>query len=634
MYLMDDVIDDAIEDPLMQIRDDISEHLASLSNETDTPTEFEQNSVPFSSAEVDFGSDAWMSCVAAVQGWLRFDSPLSADNSEAFAISLSNALGFAGIDEAFDETGESLKLKAIALDRLRDRAERATRLQSLFADEFLNDIGSRESATRSWVSGWDEEDEAEDSASADPVSAKADTYRISDFVAQAYGGKLNLTPSYQRGDVWGTGARQLLIESVLRGIPLPSVILLKPSDGQSQLYEVVDGKQRLTSILRFVGKHPQAISRVRKADKENPGHELLDLFNSDYPKFKRAWKGLFSEVLSSSVEERYYFPFKLRTDDRGLPGVELAPLRGKYYTQIKSNTIRVADQTASVEEVFEGYSEYKVPVIIYSRASTRQIHEVFNLYNRQGTHLNAEEIRNAIFHELEITRAILVAAGDSDPRTPVSQIAPSLDPVWQEVRELQETLRGYGFGESRYRRTKVLSWILATLLVESRVDRLPSTAKHIDSLLQRIQNDKHDPLRSDPRVRGVFEWIAQVGEIHAGYAEAWAPQFKNGENGGKWQELQLVGSFVGVAIAAAAIGSQLADRMAAAAPLIYETSKGWTRPAKTQTRTQWQFISQIAQGVVRSLGVDEKLASEIIKERFGSSGVESLWAVSTYATAE
>jgi hypothetical protein len=382
-----------------------------------------------------------------------------------------------------------------------------------------------------------------------------------------------------------------------------------------------------------VVKHPLAISRVKEADSARPGNNLIELFNNDYLRFKRAWKSLFNQPLTSSLEEQLYFPFKLRTDDRGLAGEDLEPLRGKYYTQIKDRTIRVADQRPSVGQVFEGYSEYKVPVIVYSRASQQQIHEVFNLYNRQGTHLNAEEIRNAIFHELQITRATLVAAGDSDPRTPVSQIAPALDSGWSEIQRLQETLRGYGFGESRYRRTKVLSWILATLLVESQVEKLPSTAKHIDALLQRVQRDKADPLRDDNTIREVFEWLEKAAEAHAAYAEAWAPTFKDGGSGAKWQELQLVGSLVGVAIAAVASGTQLDDLLAEAAPAIYDASKGWKRPEKTQTRTQWEFISRIAQGVVGALGVDQIEASALMKSRFGSSGVESLWAVAKYDTA-
>lgn len=447
---LDEVDDEVVEDPIVQSRVDVSELLAILSQASDAPTEFDAAAAPFSSEEVDFSTDAWIARVADVQGWLRLDEPLPLQSTEEFVRSLAGLLGFRDAADVVSGPGESPHLTLVGLDRLRDRAERAVRLQQLFLENYEGDGGTRETATRNWVAAWeDEEDDPAENLTPAPVSAKAATWRINEFVEAAKAGRLNLAPSYQRGDVWGTGARQILIESILRGIPLPSVILLKPSGGAGKPYEVVDGKQRLTSILRFVGKHPLAIETVAEADRAKPGNNLRELFANDYPKFKRAWNGLFGEPITSSIEEKYFFPFKLRTDVRGLAGEALEPLRGKYYTQVKDNLIKVADDAVTVGDVFEGFSEYLVPIIVYNRATHAQIHEVFNLYNKQGTHLNAEEIRNAIFHELELTRAILVAAGDSDPRIPIDSVAPSLVDDWDEIGILQETLSAYEFGTSR-----------------------------------------------------------------------------------------------------------------------------------------------------------------------------------------
>ena len=79
----------------------------------------------------------------------------------------------------------------------------------------------------------------------------------------------------------------MLIESILRGIPLPSIIILEQVDADRVTsYEVVDGKQRLTSILRFIGCHPR-----RRGDRRGQGEEwgepdLLTTFQKDYPQFK------------------------------------------------------------------------------------------------------------------------------------------------------------------------------------------------------------------------------------------------------------------------------------------------------------------------------------------------------------
>lgn len=393
---------------------------------------------------------------------------------------------------------------------------------------------------------------------------------------------------------------------------------------------MVDGKQRLTSILRFVGRHPLAIARLEELKPDHP--ELVAFFDTDYPRFKKEWKRIFHEPLTAALEEKYYFPFRLRNDPNGLPGEQLAPVRGKYYTEIRDHEIQVADEQVAIQYVFERSTEYKIPVIIYGRANQRQIHEVFKLYNKQGTHLNAEEIRNAIFHDLTLTKAMLAAAGDFDSAL-LADIAPSLQPGWDEIENLQSTLREYGFGDSRYRRTKVLSWVLATLLLNSG-EKLSSTAKHIDSLLERVQDDKNDPLRLETRLCSLFVWIAQASEVHAASEEAWAPGFRDGGQGIKWQELQLVGSLVGIAIAALTLGDELESAVADAAPSLHQATKALTRPENVQSKSQWVFISQIAQAVVRVLDVDPAEASRVMQERFGSSGIETLWSAAPNELAD
>ena len=60
---------------------------------------------------------------------------------------------------------------------------------------------------------------------------------------------LNLNPSYQRGEVWPDDRKIDLINSILSGITLPPIIL---NQKQSDKFDVMDGKQRLTSIIGFM----------------------------------------------------------------------------------------------------------------------------------------------------------------------------------------------------------------------------------------------------------------------------------------------------------------------------------------------------------------------------------------------
>ena len=65
-------------------------------------------------------------------------------------------------------------------------------------------------------------------------------------------GKLDLEPPYQRRPAWRTRQREDLLESIFNGIPIPAVIVYKTRAGRrTAVHEVMDGKQRLESILHF-----------------------------------------------------------------------------------------------------------------------------------------------------------------------------------------------------------------------------------------------------------------------------------------------------------------------------------------------------------------------------------------------
>ena len=64
--------------------------------------------------------------------------------------------------------------------------------------------------------------------------------------------RINVEAEYQRGKVWSQPQQALLIDSILRGFDIPKIFLRKLSDGSQHLFDVIDGKQRLTAIWRFV----------------------------------------------------------------------------------------------------------------------------------------------------------------------------------------------------------------------------------------------------------------------------------------------------------------------------------------------------------------------------------------------
>lgn len=57
-------------------------------------------------------------------------------------------------------------------------------------------------------------------------------------------------PDWQRQEVWSRSKKQNLIDTILRGWKLPKFYLFKISKSP-ETYEVVDGQQRLATILEF-----------------------------------------------------------------------------------------------------------------------------------------------------------------------------------------------------------------------------------------------------------------------------------------------------------------------------------------------------------------------------------------------
>ena len=64
-------------------------------------------------------------------------------------------------------------------------------------------------------------------------------------------GELEIHPEFQRVYRWTDEQKSKLIESILLGIPLPSIFIAQRKDG---VWDVVDGLQRISTILSFMGK--------------------------------------------------------------------------------------------------------------------------------------------------------------------------------------------------------------------------------------------------------------------------------------------------------------------------------------------------------------------------------------------
>jgi hypothetical protein len=103
------------------------------------------------------------------------------------------------------------------------------------------------------------------------------TMTVRELLSMVEHNELRRAPAYQRKFRWDEEAESRLIESVLLGLPIPNLFFATNDDGT---WEVVDGLQRISTLIHFASSSSKAMNEIGK---DSPlllqGLRKLDLFN-------------------------------------------------------------------------------------------------------------------------------------------------------------------------------------------------------------------------------------------------------------------------------------------------------------------------------------------------------------------
>lgn len=131
------------------------------------------------------------------------------------------------------------------------------------------------------------------------VHWNSNPHPISDVRDWNDAGRLELRPDFQRRDVWSSSARIMLMDTILRNIPMPKIFLASTVRNGSTYRVVIDGQQRISAILDFLRNE---FSLEDPFIGENKGKTFSEL-DSDTQDLFLSYQIDFNEAIKPTDEE-------------------------------------------------------------------------------------------------------------------------------------------------------------------------------------------------------------------------------------------------------------------------------------------------------------------------------------------
>lgn len=442
------------------------------------------------------------------------------------------------------------------------------------------------------------------------INAALTTYTVKTIVDSSETYELN--PEFQRDFVWTDASQQKLITSILLGIPLPSVIInsVFQEDDGGYMHQVVDGKQRLSTILRFVGKHPEALKYARR----NGWFGEDQSFEDCDPSYDRCLR---NTGTTSAEKKEYFLPFKTEST------IYDAELKSKYFWEIKDKLIRtMGHNRESVRSIFlDGNTEYKIPIIKFANASQSDIHYVFERYNKEGLTLKPEELRNSAYHNKSLIQFAMAFAGyfvSSKDRL-MGKFGFSEDSLPLNAAERPDLgYKALGLQDSRYALQKTTLWVASVLFsTPPRKDGnygSPSTKVHIDRMLKSIESDEALAalLDDDDFVSKFGKSLLRALNILVPGKTSFPPSFMKKSRGNPTEnplELSVV-AILSAMIILDAYHDGDSEQLQASFDKIMESENLVAPNKNTQSNTQWMFLGKNIIEAIEASG-DEIVLEEV-----------------------
>ena len=173
---------------------------------------------------------------------------------------------------------------------------------------------------------------------------KSTSITISNFYEQYQLGKYRFDPPYQRDmNVWDIEQKSFLLDTIFKNFPIPPIFLEQKINSDTGItnYDVIDGKQRLSTIVGFI--------------------------NNEIP-----------------------LPKEFGNDVYGN-----SKMNGLLFNEIK----KMAKEDEDVKTFVADFWAYSISIEYIENPDYKIVDSIFDRLNREGSRLNAQELRKAQYYD-------------------------------------------------------------------------------------------------------------------------------------------------------------------------------------------------------------------------------------------
>ncbi|MBQ7923181.1 MAG: DUF262 domain-containing protein [Clostridia bacterium] len=217
------------------------------------------------------------------------------------------------------------------------------------------------------------------------------TWSILEIYQKVKDKKLILDPYYQRNIVWKADKKVAFIESLYMGIIIPPIYVVEcPGENilEGTTYEVVDGKQRLTTILEFIKNEFTLTEKSLEYFKDCFSNKKFAQIQEEYPEET-------NEMLSSVLDI-----YVITANSPEFTKYDIFSRLNKGSEPLKVNEIRKAVYQSHALKIVDGYvhdhQKSEFYKLVFSENDIKRYEDFGRFFRSIAFYLKADEEHNVI----------------------------------------------------------------------------------------------------------------------------------------------------------------------------------------------------------------------------------------------